>query len=184
MKAALIVCMLLMIAGTVQSQTPGIGLPFSVKFGVCGGLSLPTSDLGNRDNSGWNAGVKVRFSGMMPLNIVAAGIYNRIPNKQGGESDVIWSGSAGLEYPISLPFVSPYIGVNGLVNNLTNTSSGASSQTREGIGVGGGAEISVPMFGSFDVGVQYQFLNMFGKDSGEPTCNQVLANVAIMIGGV
>ena len=184
MKAALIACMLLMIAGRGQSQTPGIGLPFSVKFGVCGGVSLPTSDLGNRDNTGWNAGVKVRFSGLMPIDIVAAGIYNRIPNQQGSESDVIWSGSAGLEYPISLPFMSPYLGIHGLVNNLTNTSANASSQTREGIGVGGGAQISVPIIGSFDVGVQYQFLNMFGKDSNEPTCNQVLANVAIMIGGV
>ncbi|HUL42948.1 MAG TPA: hypothetical protein VLY03_01185 [Bacteroidota bacterium] len=184
MKAVLVVCILLMIAGTAHAQAPGVGLPFSVKFGVFGGVSLPTSDLGTIDNTGWNAGAKLRFSGLMPLNIVVAGTYNRLPNNQGGNSDVIWSGSAGLEYPISMPFVSPYLGIDALVNTLTNTASGAPSNTREGLALGGGADISLPIIGSFDVGVKYQFLNMIGKDTNEKTASQVIGTVAIMLGGV
>ena len=95
-------------------------------------------------------------------------------------SDVAWMIGAGIEYPIPTPIVHPYLGLDGLVNLLSSTASGSSSITREGLGIGGGIQFSVPAFGSFDASVKYQMFNLIGKESNEQNLSQIVTTLSIM----
>ena len=172
-----------LMCGSMHAQTP-VGSPLNVDLGVGGGVSLPTGDLSNGSNTGWHGLAKIRLHGAMPINIVGTGMYSRLPEKVGRESEVYWIAGAGLEYPIPSAVVKPYFGVDVMYVNVSNTGAGTSSASRGGVGFGAGVEFSLPGFGSFDTSVKYQMLNVFCKDSNvnETTVSQVTASVALMFG--
>ncbi|MBI3766819.1 MAG: hypothetical protein HY277_10015 [Ignavibacteriales bacterium] len=162
------------------AQVPGVGLPVTLDLGVGGGVSLPIGTLSDNVNTGWHAGATARISGLIPINIVGSAYYNRLPFKVGSDASTAWMIGAGIEYPIPGIIVKPYLGLDGLVNVISSTASGAQSITREGLGIGCGLQFSVPAFGSFDASVKYQIFNMLGKESNEETLSQVTASVAVM----
>lgn len=171
---------LIVFCGTLHAQEPS--LPVSIAFGIGGGVSIPSGDLSNFDNTGWHGLARVRFHGGMPVNIVAQGTYNRLPNKIGGESDYDWIFSGGLEYPIPSAQVRPYLGADILLVSTSNTGPGYTSITRGGLGLGGGVEFGLAGIGSFDASAKYQMLNLMGKDTNEITANQISLSLAIMFG--
>jgi hypothetical protein len=175
--ARLWIVALLLMAGTVAAQ---VDSPMKLDLGVGGGVSLPTGDLSNVSNTGWNVGAKLRAHGMLPLNIVGAAVYNRLPDKVGSEADTYLMLGGGIEYSVPAPDVHPYFGVDIFYNSISNTGAGSSSASRGGLGLGAGVEFSVPAFGSFDTSVKYQFLNMFGKEANEPDAAQIAATLSIM----
>ena len=172
-----------LMCGSMYAQTP-MGSPLNIDIGLGGGVSLPNGDLSNANNTGWHGIAKIRLHGAMPINIIGTGMYSRLPEKVGSESEVYWIAGAGLEYPIPSAVVKPYFGVDVVYVNVSNTGPGASSANRGGVGLGAGVEFSLPGFGSFDTSVKYQMLNVFGKDSNvnETTVSQVAASVALMFG--
>ncbi len=172
------VVLILSVACVSYGQVPGS--PVSCEIGIGGGATVPTGDLSNADNTGWNAGAKARFSGLIPLDIIASGNYNRLANKVGSESDILYGFGAGLEYTIPSPVVTPYIGAQAFVNVITNSAANATSVTREGAGIGAGARVEIPAFGHFDLSVQYQMLNLIGKETDEGTTSQLAATVYLM----
>lgn len=173
--------MVLLASSQLYAQMP-VGSPLSVDLGFGGGVSMPVGDLSNANNTGWHGLAKLRLHGSMPVNIVGSGMYNRLPNKFGSESDFYWMVGAGIEYPIPSAVVKPYFGVDALYISFNNTGSGTSSASRGGVALGGGVEFSLPGFGSFDTSVKYQILNVMGKDTNELTYSQVAASVALMFG--
>jgi len=170
---------ILLLSGSVFAQVPSVGLPISMDLGVTGGVSVPMGTYGDSSNNGWNAGVKARISGLIPVDIVVSAIYNRVPNKVYNYSTDAWMIGAGLELPLPSFIVKPYIGVDGFMTTLS-TGLASNSLTREGVGIGGGVRTSLPMIGNVDVGIKYQILNQLGQNANEATFSQVAVNVALM----
>lgn len=180
MKMFSIVVFVILMTGSVFAQAPSVGLPISLDLGVLGGVSMPMGNLSDFTNSGWNAGAKARISGLIPIDIVAFGIYNRLPDKADDYSSTAWIFGAGLELPLPSLIVKPYLGVDGFISTLSNTGPSANSLSREGVGIGGGVRTSIPILGSIDIGIKYQILNQLGQDANEQTLSQVAVNVALM----
>jgi hypothetical protein len=177
MSLMAIVLLLACAAGYAQLPSP----PVSLQFGVGGGAALPSGTLSDGVGTGWFAGAKLRVDGLIPVRLVASGQYTRLPIKSPStESFVGYSFGAGLEYAIPSPVIQPYLGIDALVNSLTTTDSGAVSTTREGLGLGGGVVVSVPAFGSIDLSVKYQMLNLMGKETSEDNLSQISAGVTFM----
>lgn len=177
----LIVTMMLLASGSSNAQLGTVASPVKLDFGVGGGVSLPSGDSSNANNTGWHGTGKIRVHGFMPLNVIASVGYHRVPNKIGGEPDTYLQIGGGLEYSFPAPMMMPYLGVDGFYN-ISNTGPGSSSVSRGGLGVGGGIEFSVPSFGSIDASVKYQMLNLMGKQTNEVSYSQITATVALMFG--
>src|SRR5689334_12254973 len=137
MKSLFVVLLIICTAAGLQAQAPGVSIPVNLEIGIGGGASMPSGTLSDVVNTGWNAGAKGRISGLMPINIVASAMYNRLPLKSGSESNTAWMIGAGIEWKIPAGVVTPYVGVDGLVNLMSSTAANAQSTTREGLGVGG-----------------------------------------------
>ncbi len=170
------------IALFVSLATANAQLPVHLDLGAGGGVSMPTGTLSNGDNTGYHVGAKGRVSGIMPMNILAAVNYSRLPNKVGGETDVIVSASAGLEYPIPSVLIKPYFGVDLMYNSLSNTGAGSTTSSRFGTGLGGGVMFALPGVGDIDASLKYQILNLTGKNPNEDTISQIALNVSLMFG--
>jgi hypothetical protein len=183
MKHMLICTMMfvLLAVGSLNAQMP-VGSPLSVDLGFGGGVSLPVGDLSSFENTGWHGLAKIRLHGSMPINIVGTGMYNRLPDKVGSESDYYWIVAAGLEYPVPSAVVKPYFGIDAMYVSLNNTGASGASASRGGVGMGAGLEFSLPGVGSLDTSVKYQIINVLGKESNEITASQVVASVALMFG--
>lgn len=174
---------LIVFFSTLYAQVPGApGVPLNVEVGFGGGVSIPSGDLSNLDNTGWHGLARLRIHGDMPINIVGQGMYSRLPHKVGSESDFSWIAAAGLECPLQSVAVKPYLGADVMLVSSSNTGPGASSLTRGGLGLGGGVEFGVPGIGSFDASAKYQMLNLMGKDTNESTASQIAVSLAIMFG--
>ena len=176
----LAVCALcLLLVGTASAQV-AVTSPVNLDLGFGGGVSVPVGKLSDGDNTGFHVGAKGRISGFMPLHVVGFGNYNRLANKVGSESDVVWMLGAGLEYPIPSAVVKPYIGVDAVANFFSNTASGSPTRKRVGAGAGAGVSFSVPAMGSIDVSVKYHLLNLIGKKDPEDTISQIAGSVMLM----
>ena len=167
-----------LLGGKSYAQISVVGSPINVDLGIGGGVSIPNGTFSDRNNSGYHAGAKARVHGLMPLNIIASGYYNRLLNKSGGESDIATMLGAGIELPVPSVIVNPYFGVDALWNRYT--ISNVEIKTRIGLDVGAGVDFSIPGLGSFDTSIKYQMFNLFGKDDGEDTLSQITGNVTLM----
>jgi hypothetical protein len=180
MKTSLLLLLLYLFLtlGISSAQVPVVGSPVSLDLGLGGGVSIPNGTFSDKNNSGYHAGAKARVHGLLPLNIVASGYYNRLSNKLGGESDLATMLGAGLELPVPSVIVNPYVGVDALWNRYT--MSNVETKTRIGLDVGAGVDFSIPGLGSFDTSIKYQMFNLFGKENGEETLSQIAGNVTLM----
>ena len=149
-------------------------------LGIGGGISLPNGTLSDIDNTGYNGIGKLRLHGVLPLNITGMAMYNRLPNKVGGESDQQWMFGGGLEYAMMSLVVHPYIGGDVFYTSFTNSAAGSPTKSRGGAGIGIGAIFGLPGSGGIDVSAKYQMMNLMGKDSGEETLSQISINAAWM----
>ena len=190
---ALMMIFPLLSATGLHAQAPVIGPPVSLTVGPFGGISWPGDEiLKHTDARGWNAGVKARIHSLLPLNIVGSVTYNRVSDRpapeipafgipfENGEADVTWMIGGGLEYAPPFPVVSPYLGIDALLNRLSTTKEGSSSITRGGLGVGGGILVGIPLVGTVDGSVKYQVFNITGKEEGENSLSQLALSIGLM----
>jgi opacity protein-like surface antigen len=137
-----------------------------VQFGIAGGAALPTSDLSDGANTGYNITGAIAFNPqMVPLGIRVDGAYNRFGLKQGVDGDFHFTSVTGnLVYKIPSAAVSPYlIGGAGWYNAAANvTGVGSGSDNHFGWNVGGG--LSMPLSG-FDTFVEARY-NQVQGDGG------------------
>lgn len=135
-------------------------------------------------SNGLNLQGKVRFA-IAGLNLAGEIDYSSLSNSGNSEpgqgnidiSQKIISFKIGPEFKFELPAVpfTPYVGANLALNHFSSDitfqgvsriSSATYSMTganRVGIGFNGGALFNFSGF-ILDVGIQYNFLNLFGKD--------------------
>jgi hypothetical protein len=169
----------LLLAGVpVCAQTP-----VTLDVGLGGGVSLPAANMSDGYNTGYHGGGKVRLSGWLPVNLVASGWYNTMPEKTADQSDTQVMVGGGIELAIISAGVHPYFGLDAFYTEFTDKGPVQASFSRGGLGIGAGVEFSLEGFGSFDTSLKYQYMNAMGKASdSEPTFSQIAATVTLMFG--
>jgi len=129
-----------------------------VQFGISAGASLPTSDLSDISNTGWNASGHVAFNPqMIPLGIRIDGGYSRFTFKQGVAGDIHFGNVTGnLVYKIPAATVSPYLlgGAGWYHVGASVPGFFSGSDNKLGWNVGGG--ISMPLSG-FDTFIEAKY---------------------------
>lgn len=146
--------------------------PFSL--GISGGASIPTGDLSNAVNTGYNIGGHVALGApALPIGLRGDVNYDNFGSKGSGNGNAhIWSYTANAVYTIpTMTGISPYLigGIGGFRPGASYTSGGttftASSGTKFGFDVGGGLTIPLSGFNAF-VEARY---NRFNNDGGGST---------------
>jgi len=108
-----------------------------VQFGIAGGGSIPTSDLSNGANTGFNVTGTVGVNPqLIPLGIRIDGAYNRFGLKNGASGDIHFTSVTGnLVYKFPSPTLSPYaIGGAGWYNAAVNLTDSAVGPTTTSAG--------------------------------------------------
>src|SRR5712671_1736021 len=84
-QAGRYILILRVLCGAIAAAQPVVSVvpPVQLDLGIGGGMSLPTGDLNNTNNTGWHVNGLVRLHGFMPLSVVASGSYHRLPNAGG-----------------------------------------------------------------------------------------------------
>ena len=138
-----------------------------VQIGVAAGAALPTSDLSNGANTGFNVTGTVGLnSKMIPLGIRIDGAYNRFGLKSPLTGNVAYTSVSGnLVYKIPAATVSPYaIGGAGWCHTSADTGFGSGTDNNFCWNVGGG--ISMPLSG-FDTFIEARYTQI--QTSGTST---------------
>jgi hypothetical protein len=175
----LLVAIVFCLWGTASAQ---VSAPVSVSLGIGGGVSMPTGDLSNVSSNGYHGMAKLRLGSLLPFDITGSAAYHHIPDKEGSESVNMYQGAVGLECPLPIPEIKPYVGAEFAYNSMKSTVSGAESKSREGVNIVAGVQLM-----GFEGMVQYQMLNLMGKEDialgvSEPTYNQITISVLYSIG--
>jgi hypothetical protein len=173
-----------------------VGSPVSMPsitttIGVGGGLSTPSGDLSNHVNSGYHGVAKLTLGAILPFDIDASVSYHHFPYSQGSASWNVVQVTAGIQYSLGIPVVSPYVLASAAYNSASSSgtipgvsngvpvdvSVNSSAEPREGVNLGVGAKLF-----SFDASVQYEMLNLMGKDTGETTSDMIAVSVMYTFG--
>ncbi len=128
-----------------------------VQIGIAGGASLPTSDLSDGANTGFNVTGTVGFNpSLIPLGIRVDGAYNRFGLKAPLAGNVAYTSVSGnLVYKFPSTTVSPYaIGGAGWCHTSADTGIGTGSDNNFCWNAGGG--ISMPLSG-FDTFIEARY---------------------------
>ena len=133
-----------------------------VQIGVALGAAIPSSDLSDISNTGYNGTITVGFNpAMVPFGIRVDGAYNQFSVK-----DILGSGNihftsvtGNLVYKIPGATVSPY-GIGG-AGWYQVGGTGISSESHFGWNIGGG--ISMPLSG-FDVFIEGRYNQVQGNN--------------------
>lgn len=132
------------------------------KFDIGAGASLPTSDLSNVAQTGYNVMVGADIQPpLAPVGFRIEGAWNQFSGKSGFPDWRILSGSANLIYSLmGTPVGGPYlIGGLGVYNNHLNVS-GSSDKTEVGGNVGAGFRFGLSGFSAFaEARYHYQKVN-------------------------
>lgn len=139
-------------AGTAGAQS-SVTATKPVSIGVSGGASLPTGDLGNSANTGWNLNGHLGLAApAMPISFRGDVGYNNWGAKGGGASLHAWNLTGNAVYDIpQATGVSPYI-LGGLGAYKMGVSSGSTTindNWRFGFQVGGGVKLPLSGFNTF-----------------------------------
>jgi hypothetical protein len=135
-----------------------------VQFGIAAGAAIPTSNLSDLANTGYNGTVTLGFNpAMIPLGIRVDGAYNHFGRKNGGDVHVS-SVTGNLVYKIPGATVSPYA-IGGAGWYLADGSAlgfVSGSDNHFGWNIGGG--ITMPLSG-FDTFIEARY-NQIQGDGG------------------
>jgi len=136
-----------------------------VQFGISAGAAMPTSDLSDISNTGWNANGHLAFSpALIPLGVRIDGGYSRFGFKQGVDGDIHFANVTGnLVYKIPSQAVSPYVLGGAGWYHLGATVPGffSGSANKFGWNVGGG--INMPLSG-FDTFIEAKYTQIQGDN--------------------
>jgi opacity protein-like surface antigen len=124
-----------------------------VQFGISGGASLPTSDLSDISNTGWNVNGHVGFNPqLIPLGIRIDAGYSRFGFKQGVDGDIHFANVTGnVVYNIPSQTVSPYLlgGAGWYRVGASVPGFFSDSENKFGWNVGGGIKMPLSGFDTF-----------------------------------
>jgi hypothetical protein len=176
----------------------------SLSLGVGGGFSaitggdITSSGAGFRNvlsrEGGINFGAKATFTiPAVPLRFIAhftrhnlttnfvntvtvTGPVSATSTTTGKNDTPVNTFGAGVELVLlPTPIISPYASLD---YSFASISSGTVSNSRQGIGIGLGTDLSIPGLPlSFGLDLKYRMLNLIGKVDGEPSSN--IAQVSV-----
>jgi hypothetical protein len=129
-----------------------------VQFGVSGGAAVPTSDLGDISNTGWNVSGHLGLNPkLIPLGIRIDGGYSRFGFKQGVDGDIHFGNVTGnLVYKLPAVTILPYfIGGAGWYH-VGASVPGFFSGSNNKFGWNAGGGINMPLSG-FDTFVEAKY---------------------------
>jgi Outer membrane protein beta-barrel domain len=163
-------------AASLHAQTP-------VRFGLSGGLSVPSGSTSDGLKTGWNGTALVQFfPASSPVGFQVDGSYHRIAFDPSGGHEQIIDGTANVVYEFKTSESSkfrPYlIGGGGVYNVKAKTDLGPSpSETKFGINGGAGFNFGTTSTSFF---VEGRFHNVFipGSDF-----HFIPINVGVRFGG-
>jgi opacity protein-like surface antigen len=131
--------------------------PFSL--GISGGASIPTGDLSDEVNTGYNLGGHIALgTPALPISFRGDVNYDEFGAKEGyGNSDAhVWSYTANAVYEVpTMTGIRPYVigGIGGFTPAVSYTQGGstytASGGTQFGYDIGGGITIPLSGFNAF-----------------------------------
>lgn len=150
-------------------------------------------------------GLKAKFSvPLLPLRITGQAFYTKLKSESDaniagknyniGYSSSIFSLGVGAEMSLLPGPVSPYLGVDLLINSFgelkvdsgnevvgqfSNSTDGFS---RFGLGLGAGVEFTLLPKVDIDVSAKYNLNNMIGKESGEENINSLQISGTLLFG--
>jgi opacity protein-like surface antigen len=139
--------------------------PFSL--GISGGASIPTGDLSDFANTGYNIGGHVALgTPALPISFRGDVNYDNFGAKGSGNSNAhIWSYTANAVYEVpTMTGIRPYVigGIGGFTPGASYSSGGttvsANSSTQFGFDVGGGITIPLSGFNAF-IEARYNHFN-------------------------
>lgn len=166
MKRSLFAAALVGVAFVPFAAQAQISAAKPVSIGIAAGASLPTSDLSDVAQTGWNVTGTVGFNpSLIPLGIRIDGAYNRWAPKGGINGHLaVTSVSGNLLYKFPSMTVSPYAigGAGWCHEELAVTGLGSDSQNNFCWNVGGG--ISMPLSG-FNTFIEARY-NQVQEDGG------------------
>jgi hypothetical protein len=126
--------------------------PKPVQFGIAAGAVIPSGDISDGVNTGFNGTVLVGFRpAMIPLGIRLEGAYNQMGAKGGGGNIHITSVTGNFVYKFPSETVSPYaIGGAGWCQLAVSvTGFGTVSENHFCWNAGGGLEMQLSGFQTF-----------------------------------
>ena len=151
--------------------------PFEI--GASGGVAVPTGDLGNATDMGYNVALAVGFRPQfMPIALRAEAAYNQLGLSAGDGNINVPAFTGNIEYslPLGMSF-SPYV-IGGAGLYRPNTELGGTSgnaENRFGWNVGGG--VKIPLTSSFKTFIEARY-NSVNLDGG--TLSFVPITVGVM----
>jgi len=138
-----------------------------VQIGIAAGAALPTSDLSDGANTGFNVTGTVAFNPrLIPLGVRVDGAYNRFALKSPFDGNVSYASVSGnLIYKFVSPTVSPYaIAGDGWCHTSASTGFGSGSDNNFCWNAGGG--ISMPLSG-FDTFIEARYTQVHSNPSAK-----------------
>jgi opacity protein-like surface antigen len=162
-------------ASTAAAQYPRQALQSTrtVRFGIGGGLSVPTGDFEKAFDNGWNGQAFVQLAPrLLPVSLRLTATFNRFDFKSsdvsvgGSELDgysQVAGGLANLTYTLPLGPVSPYIsaGLGALnIKNHFDTSGGDETSSSTRFAVNGGAGLALRVMGA-DAFIEARLANVY-----------------------
>jgi opacity protein-like surface antigen len=166
---------LVLCASTAAAQLPRAAQSTRpIRFGIGGGMSVPTGDFKGAFENGWNGQAFVQLTPRtLPVSLRLVATYNRFDFKHaalstGVDTDDSYSqvagGLANLTYHIPLGAVSPYISAGLGALNVKTASLSAdgedASASKTEFAVNGGAGLALHLFGA-DAFVEARLANVY-----------------------
>jgi hypothetical protein len=135
-----------------------------VGFSVGGGLTIPTGDLADVVNTGFNAQIGVDIAPVtLPVGFRFEGAFNQFSIDNFDSNWRILSGVANVVLPIPAGGILPYV-IGGLgIYSQSITDLDLDSETDFGINVGAG--INFPLQGIRGIFVEARYHNIFTEET-------------------
>lgn len=150
----------------------------NTKLGVFAGATVPVSDFGNYNSTGFNIGALIEFKpALSPMGLRFDGTYHRLGFKTGftgsSGSTSVWNlnANAVLSPPASPLYLIGGAGVYSLTDNYRGSTFRPSSGTKVGFNVGGGFRIPLTGFDTF-LEARYHLINM-GSDGNSRSVKMI-----------
>lgn len=158
----------------IVTSSPAAGAqgfnPFQI--GASGGIAIPTSDLGNATNMGYNiavaVGMKSQFS---PIGVRAEaawnqfGFKNNVVGANGSINIPAFTGNLVLGLPIAM--FSPYaIGGVGLYRPSASINGGGTSNSENDFGFNVGGGIKIPVSTGFETFIEARYHRVNASGGG------------------
>lgn len=155
------------VATAAAAGAQGVSAVKPVSIGVSGGASIPTGDLSNGVNTGWNLNGHLGLAApTLPVSFRGDVGYNNWGAKGGGSAHM-WNLTGNAVFTIPNPTgVSPYIigGVGGYKPGFSYQGVSTSSDWALGYNVGAGVNLPLSGFNTF-LEAKYVHVNTNGGSS-------------------